>query len=254
MSDCWNAHLYDDKHSFVSELGKDLITLLSPRTGERILDLGCGTGDLAQQISNFGANVTGIDSSAAMIQQAQQKYPQLTFQVADARNLDYVNQFDAVFSNAALHWIKPPEDALEGIWNALKPGGRLVAEFGGKGNVNSITCAIISAMTDMSVDSNEIDFPWFFPSIGEYAALMEKTGFRVTYALHFNRPTRLDGEEGLRNWINMFGSSLLANIPDKLHGDIIKKAENSVRAVLQHDGVWFADYKRIRVVAIKDIV
>ncbi|MBV7505259.1 methyltransferase domain-containing protein [Bacillus sp. sid0103] len=249
QKDSWNAHLYDEKHAFVSQFGGDLVELLSPRAGERILDLGCGTGDLAYKLHHQGVDVMGIDKSENMVQQAQNKYPGLTFQVEDAVNMTYINEFDAVFSNATLHWVKPPQKALQSIHDALKPGGRFVAEFGGKGNVQTITDEIIRQLGNHYQPEQ---FPWYYPSVAEYTTLMEQVGFRVTHAQHFDRPTPLTGEQGLRNWIEMFATSLFEGITVEKRESILTTVEKNVRGALYHDGEWLADYKRIRVVGIKE--
>lgn len=140
--DQWNPSLYDDKHSFVSAFGDSLVKVLAPKKGEKILDVGCGTGDLACQMADAGAKVVGIDSSEKMIAKAKEKYLHLSFYVKDVTQLDFHNEFDAVFSNAVLHWVRQPEKALTNIYNSLKKGGRFVAEFGGKGNVQTISQAI----------------------------------------------------------------------------------------------------------------
>ncbi|MEK3646118.1 class I SAM-dependent methyltransferase [Aeribacillus sp. FSL M8-0235] len=180
--DSWNAALYDAKHSFVSKFGEHLLDLLEPKKGERILDLGCGTGDLAWKLYELGVDVVGIDKSENMINQAKAKYPGLTFEVKDVLNLGYRNEFDAVFSNAVLHWIKPPKQALINIYQALKENGRFVAEFGGKGNVKTITDAIRNEFNQLGMNEKANQFPWYFPSIGEYSSLMEEAGFRVVFA------------------------------------------------------------------------
>src|SRR2546423_15463085 len=131
----WDPGLYDGKHAFVWQYGASLVELLQPRPGERILDLGCGTGHLTAQLAAAGANVLGIDSDAAMIEQARKAYPALHFEQRDARDFHFDEPFDAVFSNAVLHWIKEPERVIVCLRRALKPGGRFVAEFGGRGNV-----------------------------------------------------------------------------------------------------------------------
>ena len=138
----WDAKLYDDKHSFVWKHGASLVELLSPKPGESVLDLGCGTGHLTAQIAEAVASVLGIDSSPQMIDEARRIFPDVRFEVQDARSLPYTEQFDAVFSNAALHWIKEAEQVVQGVSRALKPGGRFVAEFGGKGNVQAILAAV----------------------------------------------------------------------------------------------------------------
>jgi|GEM_PF-247012 len=201
----WKSDFYDSKLDFVSELGKGVIELLAPKRGETILDLGCGTGDLAHEISRSGASVIGIDLSAGMIGAARKKYPEIDFRVGDAEDFALERKVDAVFSNAALHWMKRPERVISRVWDALKPGGRFVAEFGGKGNVETPVSAIIRVLgRDYGIDAAGLS-PWYFPSIGEYAGLLERHGFHVAYAVHFDRPTRMkDGEEGLKLWIRGF--------------------------------------------------
>lgn len=248
ISNSWNATLYDSKHYFVSQYGESLLEILSPMSGESILDLGCGTGHLANQMAQKGVNVIGVDSSKSMIEQASSNYPQLKFTVEDATNLPFREEFDAVFSNAVLHWVKEPEKAIASIYQALKPGGRFVAEFGGKGNVEAIFKATQEAMQELGI---YIDNPWYFPSIGEYSSLLEQQGFEVAFAMLFERPTPLEGEQGIRNWIEMFGKSFLAKLSAKEQENLFSNIEQSLRPTLYRDETWIADYKRIRVLAIK---
>ncbi|WP_438310551.1 class I SAM-dependent methyltransferase [Sporosarcina sp. FA9] len=250
--DSWNANLYDAKHSFISNYGNDLIELLAPKEGEKVLDLGCGTGDLANRIFADGADVVGVDQSENMVGQAISKYPEIKFTVGDAICLGYKDEFDAVFSNATLHWIKQPEEALSSIYRSLKTNGRFVAEFGGKGNVQMITDEIILQYTEAGLEFKAENFPWYFPSIGEYASLMEKAGFRVTFAQHFDRLTPLDGENGMKNWIEMFGSRIFEGLNEKLIGTIVSRVETNLKNTLYKDGIWLADYKRIRVIGLKE--
>ncbi|APH05025.1 class I SAM-dependent methyltransferase [Bacillus weihaiensis] len=248
----WDATLYDEKHAFISEFGNQLIELLAPKKGEKILDLGCGTGDLAHTLSEQQVNVVGVDQSKSMISKAQIKYPHIPFIVKDALKLEDKNEFDAVFSNATLHWIKAPELALDRIYCSLKQGGRFVAEFGGKGNVRIITDEVIRQIERLGVDFNDNHYPWYFPSIGEYTTIMEKVGFRVTYAEHFDRFTALENENGLRNWLKMFGSSLFHGINEDEKELIVAEVEKKLRPILYKNGKWFADYKRIRVIGLKE--
>lgn len=251
--DYWNPDLYDNKHSFVSDYGSDLIDLLSPKQNEKILDLGCGTGDLANQIYKACPNVIGIDKSYQMIHQASKKYPDISFLVGDIIHLDYTQTFNAIFSNAMIHWVKQPEKALENIYEHLEPGGRFVAEFGGKNNVQTITDEVIHQLEENNIKYDPEKFPWYFPSIGEYTALMEKVGFTVTFAQYFDRPTPLVGEAGLSNWINMFSNEIFENLQDHTKQTIIKNTENSLKTRL-HDGKqWIADYKRLRVIGLKQL-
>lgn len=251
-NDYWNANLYDQKHSFVSRFGEDLVQLLAPKQGECILDLGCGTGDIAKKINDLGANVKGIDSSSNMIRQARNKYPDIEFSVEDATELDYKSQFDAVFSNATLHWVKPPVSALYCIYNSLKNQGRFIAEFGGKGNVQLITSEIKKQAYELDLPYHEERFPWFFPSIGEYATLMEKVGFKVTFANLFERPTPLMGSDGLRNWIEMFGKMMFKELNYETLNQIITNVEKNLRETMFKEDTWIADYKRIRVIGVKE--
>ncbi|PKG24829.1 class I SAM-dependent methyltransferase [Niallia nealsonii] len=253
-ADQWNADLYDSNHSFVSQYGNSLLELLNPKPNEKILDLGCGTGDLAEQLFQKEANVIGIDKSPNMVAQAAKKYPHLNFSVQNATSLKFSNEFDAVFSNATLHWVKPPNIALTRIYESLKKGGRFVAEFGGKGNVQQITDGIINELKMEGFSFQEEQFPWYYPSIAEYTALMENTGFRVVLAQHYDRPTPLNGIDGLKNWINMFGDSFFINIKDDVKDRLITNVVNYLKESLfdEKTNNWIADYKRIRVIGIKE--
>lgn len=247
----WDTKLYDTKHAFVSHLGAELVELLAPQRGECILDLGCGTGYLTDKISTSEAEAVGIDSAPAMIEQARANYLDLKFEVADGRNLQFTEQFDGVFSNAVLHWITEPEKAIAGVWHALKPGGRFVAEFGGKGNVKLIISALNNAIQSAGYPAINLN-PWYFPSIGEYGTLLEKQGLQLIYAILFDRPTPLeDREQGIRNWIKMFANSFFKDIPVDKQASILAKIENQLRPSLYINSTWYADYRRIRIVAIK---
>ncbi|MBS7526084.1 methyltransferase domain-containing protein [Fusibacter paucivorans] len=244
----WDASLYDGKHSFVANYGNDLVELLNPKSGEKILDLGCGTGDLTQKIAESGAEVVGIDASEAMVLRAQQKYSSISFSVMDATALAFETAFDAVFSNAVLHWVLEKERVLESIYQVLKPGGRMVVEFGGKDNCSQINQRIIE---NIEARGYTYQFPWYFPSIGEYAQLLERVGFEVSYAIHYDRFTKLEGEEGMRNWIAMFSSNFFKTVEANDQQVIINKTIEQLRDSLYVDKSWYVDYKRIRVVAIK---
>ncbi|BAY18950.1 hypothetical protein NIES21_48080 [Anabaenopsis circularis NIES-21] len=248
----WNAFLYQDKHAFVWQYGEDLLQWLNPDPGELILDLGCGTGQLSAKIAESGAEVMGIDSAATMIDKARQNYSHLRFEVADARNLQIDQSFDAVFSNATLHWIKEAEAAIASIYQALKPEGRFVAEFGGKGNVQAIVQALYVAFETIGLSNPQALNPWYFPSISEYTTLLEKQGFEVNQAILFSRPTPLaDGTLGMKNWLQMFGSAFLAPLSAEEQIEVIRIVENYLQPILYRDNAWTADYRRIRILAIK---
>jgi trans-aconitate methyltransferase len=247
----WNSSLYDQKHAFVSEYGKSLLSLLDPQPGETILDLGCGTGHLAHEIAQSGARVIGIDSAASMIEAAQAAYPDVTFHVMDARDFSFPFSFDAIFSNAVLHWIPEAEHVVERIAVALRPGGRFVVELGGKDNVASITAAVEQALWQLT--KVRATAGWYFPSIGEYASLLEKHGLTVRSAVLFERPTPLnDGEQGLHNWLEMFCEGLFRTVSTSVKQQVIAMTEDALRERLFIDGHWVADYRRLRIVAYKD--
>ncbi|MEH2127104.1 class I SAM-dependent methyltransferase [Nostoc sp.] len=247
----WDATLYEDKHAFVWQYGEDLLKFLNPQPGESILDLGCGTGQLTEKIAQAGAEVVGVDYASAMIEKARENYPHIRFDVADARKFQVDKPLDAVFSNAVLHWVKEAESAIASIHQSLKPGGRFVAEFGGKGNVQAIATALESALEAINIPAQALN-PWYFPSIGEYASLLEQQGFDVIYAMLFARPTPLaEGETGMGNWIRMFASSFLAGLSSEQQIQVIRVVEEYLKPTLYQKGTWTADYRRIRIVAIK---
>ena len=246
----WNAELYDDKHSFVFQYGESVLELLAVKPGERILDLGCGTGDLAKQMQQSGAEVVGIDASPDMVAKAKSKFPGLDFSVVDATSFHFDEPFDAVFTNATLHWIKNADAVIQNVFNCLKPGGRFVGEFGGKGN-NQLMMA--AAETVLKKHGYTFIIPWYYPSIAEYATKLEAGGFRVTFATHFDRPTLLqDGRDGMIKWFNMFGSSIFGQIPSAELPQILNEITDLLQPTAEIDGQWYADYKRLRFIATKE--
>lgn len=248
-SQCWDAGLYDDKHAFVWRHGAGLVELLEPKPGERILDLGCGTGHLTARIAEV-ATVVGLDHSAEMLAKARAAFPQLHFVQGDARSFEFPEPFDAVFSNATLHWIKEPESVIRCVRNALKPAGRFVAEFGGRGNVRSIVDALRIAAHSTG---NLLDEPlWYYPGVAEYATLLEAAGLEVTFATLFDRPTPLEGASGLRDWVRMFARGVLDAVPAQGQDDFLDAVERAARPYLFRAGGWVADYRRLRVVAIRE--
>src|SRR5262249_19921475 len=198
---------------------------LAPQPGEVVLDLGCGTGHLTAKIAEAGATVLGVDSSAEMIAEARRAYPSLAFEVGDARHLTHDTRFDAVFSNAVLHWVTDTDLAAAGIARALKPGGRFVAEFGGRGDVRAVMTALNPAVEQTIGEA--VESPWYYPSVGEYASLLERHGLEVTFAALFDRPTPLDGPDGLRRWVEMFGGTFLACIPPGRRDEFLARVEDA---------------------------
>lgn len=231
QSQTWDATRYQARHSYVFAHGEDLIALLAPRAGERILDLGCGSGQLTAKIAESGAEVIGLDRSEEMIAEARQNYPALKFEVADAANFKTDAPVDAVFSNAALHWVKDADSAAASVARALRPGGRFVLEMGGKGNVRTIIDAL-----------GAVETPWYFPSVGEYTSLLERHGFEISFAALFDRPTRVEGEDGMEDWLAMFARSIIS-------ADVAREVAKRLRPKMFRDGVWTLDYRRLRVIA-----
>lgn len=252
MNQTWQTDLYQDNHSFVWQLGQGVVDLLDPQLGEHILDLGCGTGQLTQAIAERGATVIGLDADPAMIAEAQKNFPALTFAVADARTFALANPVDAIFSNAVFHWIDDPTAVAVCMWAALRPGGRLVVEFGGKCNMATVLAAIAAARTTLGYGAAP-DSPWYFPTVGEYTSLLEQQGFEVQFASLRDRPTPLEGNSGLMNWLQMFAGQFWADLPPEQQEQLLKTIEEKAKSKLYREGQWWADYRRIRVLARKPI-
>lgn len=249
----WNAELYDDKHSFVFQYGESVLELLDIKPGEQILDLGCGTGHLANEIKKHGAGVTAIDASPEMIEKAEKEFPDVDFKVADGANFHFNKAFDAVFSNAALHWMHKADGVIKCVYDSLKPGGRFVAEMGGKGNMKHMIAATQQVLTKHGYKNLGERKLWYFPSLGEYTSKLEARGFRVTYAIHFDRPTLLqDGRLGVTKWLNMFGDTYFEGIKGIEKQKILSEITELLEPYYNRDGQWFSDYKRLRFVAIKE--
>lgn len=246
----WDADFYKNKHSFVTTYGENVVDLLAPQAGEYILDLGCGGGELTAKIAASGAKVCGIDFAADMISKAQQKFPQLEFKQHNAElPFPHSDKFDAVFSNAALHWMLNADEVVKNIAHNLKPGGRFVFEMGGKGNIANVISAIQSAAQDFNL--TQLPIYNYFPSIAEYSTILEQNGFQVKFAILFERPTLLDGNDGLRNWVKMFRNIVLERLPSSQHEDFLAHVEHFGQDKLLINGQWVADYVRLRMIAIK---
>lgn len=248
----WDASLYDTRHRFVHEQAADLIGLLQPVAGERVLDIGCGTGHLTARIAAAGASVIGVDSSPEMVAEARRCYPDLQFEVADACEYRAAASVDAVFSNAVLHWIHPAEAVARTVESNLVPGGRFVAEFGGQGNVKQIVAAIQATVGEaLGRKAGDVN-PWYFPSIAEYSSVLEAAGLEVCFAVLFDRPTRLeDGEQGMLHWLRMFAGPCFAQVAEAEKDAVMAATIERLRPRLFQDGAWAVDYRRLRVVARK---
>jgi len=245
-SQTWDAGSYQHHTPFVAKLGEDVVALLNPQSRERILDLGCGDGALTRVIIKHGADVVGVDASASFV--ASAKAAGIDARVADVQRLSFDEEFDAVFTNAVLHWVPDHGAMARGVHAALVPGGRFVGEFGGFGNVAAISTALRMAAAQWGADSS-LAAPYNNPTEGEFAAVLEAAGFRVEQAFTFARPTLLP--TGMRGWLEVMRGTYLDSF-----GDHREDALSSILAALEPSmtnasGEWFADYVRLRFVAIK---
>ncbi len=243
----WNPNVYLRDAGFVPALGAPLIEILAPQRGERILDLGCGDGTLTERLQALGAEVHGVDSSAEQIAAARMRG--LSAEVMDGHALPFQHEFDAVFSNAALHWMLDPARMLEGVARALKPGGRFVAEMGGAGNVASVVRGYAAEFALRGLDIQRHN-PWIFPSVAEYSARLVAAGFDVAAIELFNRPTALPGD--VTDWLKLMTQSFLAAVPAAEQAELIAQVRSRIAAQTQRaDGSWELDYVRLRFKAIK---
>jgi trans-aconitate methyltransferase len=183
-----------------------------------------------------------------MVARAQANYPQMDFRVGSATDFAFDEKFDAVFSNATLHWVKDAQAAANAIRGALRPGGRFVAEFGGSGNVRTRMGAISAGIKAAGAPAFESLSPWFYPSIAEYSAILERAGLEVTFAQLFDRPTLV--EAGLRSWIELYGTQFLAAITPEKRELFLATVEDTARPLLFKEGKWVADYRRLRIVVM----
>ncbi len=243
----WDPDRYARNAGFVAELGAPLIALLALRPGERVLDLGCGDGALTEKIAEAGARVVALDASAEQIAAARDRG--LDAHVADAHELAYEEEFDAVLSNAALHWMTRPDAVIDGVWRALKPGGRFVGEKGGAGNVDSVRRALVAALDRRGLDGAAAD-PWYFASPEDYRRRLEARGFEVERMELIDRPTPLPG--GLGDWLETFAEAFVLRLPEDERPALIAEVEAATRDRLcDAEGRWTVDYVRLRFVARK---
>lgn len=247
----WDVEKYTSDFSFVHQYGNNVMELIEADSNSTVLDLGCGNGALSKALHDKGYTVTGIDASKELLDIAKSNYPHIKFIQADATDFSLDSPVDVVFSNAVFHWIDKEHqpNMLRCIYNALKLNGEFVFEFGGYGNNQLIHEALANAF---SQHKYSYTMPFYFPTIGEYASLIENNGFQVRYATLFDRLTELKGENGLKDWIYMFLKTPFSVIKNEKEKEIIiDNAVKNLRNTLYRDGKWYADYVRIRMRAVR---
>lgn len=243
----WDPKRYARNARFVSDLAAAVVELLAPRAGQRILDLGCGDGVLTAKLAALGCDLVGVDGSSAQIEAARKLG--LDARVMDAEKLTFHAEFDAVFSNAALHWMRNPEAVIRGVWQALRPNGRFVAECGGHGCVAKIKKALVAALNRRGL-YGEAAVPWYFPTVEEYSTLLRNAGFAIGYIALVPRPTSLPGD--VTGWLETFAESFTARLPADERPAYVGEVREALRPELMNpEGVWIADYVRLRFAAKK---
>jgi trans-aconitate methyltransferase len=243
VNQAWSASAYNTSARFVSDLGRELVDWLDPKPGERVLDLGCGDGALTVQLVERGARVTAVDASPSMIEASRRLG--LDARVVDGHDLPFENEFEAVFSNAALHWMERPNAVIAGVRKALVPEGRFVAEMGGFGCVAAIRSAMIAVGRSRGVDPTLAD-PWFFPTVESYERRLVAGGFAVERIVTFSRPTPLP-ETGIRGWLRVFREPFFEQFPEgPEREDAIDDVIAALAPLRDPNGRWVADYVRLR--------
>jgi SAM-dependent methyltransferase len=243
----WDPPRYERNARFVSDLGAQVVDLLAPSAGERILDLGCGDGALTEKLVAMGCEIVGVDGSAAQVEAARARG--LDARVMDGERLAFENEFDAVFSNAAMHWMKRADDVIAGVRRALRSGGRFVGEFGGHGCVETIRRAIHGALLRRGIDPERVD-PWYFPTAEEYGGNLRAAGLEVLSIVLISRPTPLPGD--ITGWLDTFCESFTSALPASARPAFVDEVRDGLRPSLcDAEGNWTADYMRLRFAARK---
>ena len=251
MNITWNAADYEENFSFVHRYGENVLEMVENGNGGLAVDLGCGTGPLTPGLKEKGYRVLGIDESAQMVEAARAAHPELTFIQGNALNFSLEEKADVIFSNAVFHWIDGAcqEELAQNLAAQIKPGGMLVTEFGGKGCAEAIHSTLEKCYSERGLKYPRV---FYFPTVGEYASVLEKAGFRIAFASLFDRPTPQNTQDGLKDWIRMFVKKPFEGMEETLKSEILKEAEDKLRSRLYIDGKWYIDYVRIRVKAVRE--
>jgi trans-aconitate methyltransferase len=244
----WDPQAYGQNAAFVHGLAGGVIEWLAAQPGERILDLGCGDGQLTQRLVAIGASVTGVDNSAEMVAAARMRG--VDAQEASAEALPYPPaSFDAVFSNAALHWVRDQDAMMTEVHRVLKRGGRFVAEMGGHGNIAAIRVALMAVLARHGYGDRE-DGVNYYPTPEGYARRLVRHGFKVEQIALIPRPTPI-AESGMAGWLRTFRRGVLESLPATLRDTVVEETAALLAPALRdEDGNWIADYIRLRFIAI----
>ena len=245
MSNEWKAESYATHARFVSDLGSPVLELLAPQSGERILDFGCGDGALTEKIVEAGCTVVGVDASEDMVRAACARG--LDARVMDATRLSFDREFDAAFSNAAMHWMKDQAAVVRGVERALRSPGRFAGEFGGFGNVAAISTALRAVLMRRGIDSEMLN-PWIFPTAEEFRAVLEANGFEVRLSALIPRPTPLPTD--MKGWLQTFARPFFWSLPDE-ESALDETVELLRPSLCDRAGRWTADYVRLRFLAVR---
>jgi SAM-dependent methyltransferase len=243
MAQTWDAADYAATARFVSDLGQPVLDLLAPRAGERILDVGCGDGALTERLAQAGATVVGVDPAPDFVAAAAARG--LDARLIDAQALPFEREFDAVFTNAVLHWVPDLDAALRGIHRALKAGGRFVGECGGHGNVAAVSTALQAVALRHGVRAQ---LPWRYPTTDDFTARLISAGFRPVSVELIPRPTPL--ASGMAAWLRTFAGPVFEQLPADSRESAFEETVDLLRWSLRDEqGRWTADYVRLRFVA-----
>ena len=243
----WDPERYARNARYVADLAMPVVDLLAPRPGQRILDLGCGDGALTEKLAALGCDVIGVDASADQVAAARRRG--LDARVMDGQRLAFDNEFDAVFSNWALHWMSPIDDVIAGVWRALRPGGRFIGELGGHGCIATIVAAVYEALARRGINGAGLN-PWYFPMPDDCASRLAARGFQVDAITFLPRQTPLPGDVG--SLIDTFFECFTAVLAPSERPAFVDEVREALRPRLcDANGRWTADYVLLRFAATR---